>query len=201
MKKIAGKIAMFLILVMLANTFTGCFTPWAIEKIKDVKDGQALAAFALLIFPLCLFLDIFVLISWIGGGKRSADAPEVDGEFVLATIAALPETERAAAMEKINSMSEQQFDSAVKVIRAFCALPQNDRVLLAEALRSLPETEQAFLTETANSLTDEERAALTDEFSSIPPEEMTRQMKVLLETPSSDWGYREYAAGRFAAGR
>jgi hypothetical protein len=69
---------------------------------------------------------------------------------------------------------------------------------MAEEIRSLSEKEQDYLTKTAKSLTDEEIAALADEISAIPAEEMARQVQILRETPSSDWGYREYAAERFA---
>ena len=221
MKKIAGKIAMILVLVMLANTFTGCFTAWAVEVSKRGNEGDR--ALIGLLFLLCLGLD-FVL--WpielmVYGGIRSvyaaegggpqteeelallttkaASLPEADGAFLTAAITSLPETERASALERINSVPEQRFAAAVKAMRALYALPLSDRVLLAEAIHSLPETEQVFLTETADSLTDEEITALADEISSTPITEIVSRMKVLRETPSSDWGYREYAAERFVA--
>ena len=197
MKKIAGKIAIILILIMLANTFTSCFTTWAIDVIKNGKRGYPILG--VLLFVFCLSLDFITLPIQLA--IRSAYTPEADGEFLTEAIAALPETERASALEKINSLSEQQLVSVAKAMRALYALPRADRILLAEAIRCLPETEQAFFSETAKSLTDGEIAVLADEISSIPVVEMADQIKVLLETPSSDWGYREYAAERFVAGR
>ena len=194
MKKIAGKIAMILVLVMLANTFASCFTQWTIDLIKS--GNEFLAVVGILLFLPCLVLDLITLPAQ---PKRSVYAS--DGEFLTEILAALPETERASAQEKINSLSEQQLASVVKAIRALYALPQADRVLLADAARSLPETEQAFLKETASSLTDGEIAALADEISLIPAADMAAQINVLREAPSQDWGYRKYAAERFAAGR
>jgi len=198
MKKISGKIAMILILVLLAGMFTSCFTAWAIDVVVNRRPE---AIIAILLFPLWPALDIilwpFELAWWLQGGGRGVY--EDDGAFITALIDSLPETERASALEKVNSVPEGQFAAMVKVMRALSELPQADRVLLIESIRSLPEEEQAFLRETANSLTDVDIAALADEFSSIPAEEMARQVGVLRETPTSDWGYREYAAERFAA--
>jgi len=222
MRKIAGKIALILILIMAANTFTSCFTIWAFSEITGGTSGAVLA---ILLFPFCLVLDIltwpFQLIALAAAAnkkdKRSvyevaalteeecalvtaktASLSEEDSDFLIAAIASLPETERAVALEQLNSVPEQQFASVVKVMRALYVLPQADRISLVEELRSLPEEEKAYLLETANSLTDEERAALVDEVVSLSADEMSRQARVLLETPSSDWGYREYAAERLA---
>jgi hypothetical protein len=218
MRKIAGKIAMFLILVMLASMFTSCFTVWCIELITSGNQYVVLAAIFLL--PCCFVLD---LITWpvqllmklgIGTGteeeeavltegelafltEKTASLPEADSAFLMALVASLPETERASALEQISSVPEQRFASTVKVMRALYVLPQSDRLFLVETIRSLPEKEQVFLTETANSLTEDEIAALADDISSIPLTEMGRQMQVLRETPPSDWGYREYATERF----
>jgi hypothetical protein len=218
MKKIADKIAMILILVMLAGTFTSCFTAWCIE---NASSG------AILLLPVALGFDLITLpfqIADLARGKRwrqasgvytvegaaplteeeralltekTASLPEEDGAFLMALIAALPETERASAMEKINSVPEQKFPSTVKAMRTLYVLPQADRVSLVEAIRSLPEKEQLFLTETANSLTDGEISALVAEINSIPTVELSRQIKVLRETTPSEWGYREYVAERF----
>jgi uncharacterized protein YceK len=225
MKKIAGKIAMILILILAVNTFTSCFTAWAFTEVYKERGGAALA---ILLLPFCLVLDVLtwpfqlIALAAAAGSKSRSDSrsayeisalteeecalltaktaslPEEDGEFLIAAIASLPGTERAGALEQLNSVPERQFASLVRVMRALYALPQDDRVLLVEELRSLPEEEKAYLTETGNSLTDEERAALVDEIISLPAKEMSRQIEILRETPSSDWGYREYAAERFA---
>jgi len=225
MKKIAGKIAMILILIMVANTFTSCFTIWAFDSIANRKSGAALA---ILLLPFCLILDVLtwpfqlIALAAAAGSKnrdgdrsayeisalteeecalltaKTASLPEEDGEFLIAAIASLPEAERAGALEQLNSIPEQKFASTVKVMRALYALPQADRVSLVQELRSLPEEEKAYLLETESALTDEERAALVDEVISLSADEISRQARTLLETPSSDWGYREYAAERFA---
>jgi len=199
MKKIAGKIAMILILIMLAGMFTSCFTRWSIGLMES--DNSFLQFIGFICFLPCLGLD---LLTWLvqaaltQGSFNFRGVYEDDMAFLTALIASLPETERASAQEQINSVPEQQLASVAKTVRALCALPQADRIFLLEALRSLPEKERAFLTETASSLSDEEIAALADDLSSIPASEMARQVNILRKNPSSDWGYREYAAERFA---
>jgi hypothetical protein len=218
MKKISGKIAMILILVMLGSMIVGCyFTQWAFNQPSIVT--------ILLLFP-CLVLDLlvdtFVVFVWLlSGGKfngklasaesevplteeesailteKTASLPGEDSAFFIAAIASLPETQRASVLERISSVSEKKLASEVKAMRTLCELPEKDRVFLAEAITSLPEKEWSFLMETAKILTDEEKITLADEVSSTPIKEMSRQLNILRETPSSDWGYREYAAERF----
>jgi hypothetical protein len=223
MKKIAGKIAMILILVMVAGMLASCFTIWVNDHLI-IHDGgvlEGLGWFFLGVPAILLDIALWPITIpyaiehprgvYIADTKallteeeyafltgKTISLPEADRAFLTAFIAALPEAERAAALEQVNSVPEQQFASVVKAIRALYALPQADRVFLVEAIRSLPEGEQIFLTGTRNSLTDGEIAALADELSSIPAAEMARQIEIFRETPYSDWGYREYAAERFA---
>jgi len=218
MKKISGKIAIILILVMLGSIFLGCkFTQWA----RDREDFLG----ALLLIP-CMILDLcvdtFYVFAWLltagafkgalasaNGGtpltedeyailtEKTDSLPEEDGVFFMAVITSLPETERASVLERITSLPEQKFASEVKAMRTLCALPEKDRVFLVEAITSFPEKEWFFLMETAKSLTDEEIITLAEEVSSTPIKEMSRQINTLREIPSSDWSYREYAAERF----
>jgi hypothetical protein len=215
MKKITGKIAMFLILVMLGSMFTGCFTDWLFKEVKNKT------VVGLLFLPF-IGLDVTLLpitLPYFLNHPRSVYAaedttklpqeeraflaektvslPEADGAFLTALITALPEAEQASVLELLNAVPEQRFHYVVKAMRVLYALPQDDHVFLVEAIRSLPEKEQLFITETANSLTDMEIAALADEFSSISAAELTYRIQILRETPSSEWGYREYAAERF----
>jgi hypothetical protein len=215
MKKISGKIAMILIVAMLGSMIVGCFfTQWAFEQPGIVT--------ILLLLP-CLALDIivdtFIVLAWIVTGgtmkqvklnatplteeegailtEKTSSLPEEDSVFFMALISSLSETQRASVLERISSVPEQKFASEVKAMRTLCALPEKDRVFLVQAITSLPEKEWFFLMETAKSLTDEEIITLADEVSSTPIREMSRQLNTLREIPSSDWGYREYAAERF----
>jgi len=215
MKKISGKIAMILIVAILGSIIVGCYcTQWAFTQPPLVT--------ILLLFP-CIVLDIvvdtFIVFAWIFTGgtmkqvklnatplteeecailtEKTASLPEEDSVFFMAAISSLPETQRASVLERISSVSEQKLASEVKAMRTLCELPEKDRVFLVEAITSLPEKEWSFLMETAKSLTDEEIITLADEVSSTPIKEMSRQINTLREIPSSDWGYREYAAERF----
>jgi len=205
MKKLSKTIAMVLIMVMLCGIFISCFTEMCVGLLESEYEFLRGVGFLLFVPALCLDLITLPIQVPMGLGpfKRSVYEiegavllPEADGEFLGALAALLPEAERAALLEHIASLSEPQFIAEVKALHALFALPQAERVLLAEAIKSLPEEEQAFLTETRNSLSDAEMAALAEEFCSIPTEEMSRHARSMLKTPSSDWGYREYAARR-----
>jgi hypothetical protein len=158
MKKIAGKIAMILVLVlvMLAGMFTNCyFTQWDGKTFLE-KDNGFLVFIGVLLFIPCFVLDIIALpfqfFWWLGGQGRSvsiadseallrdeecailtemrASLPEEDGAFLMALIAAIPEAERSAALEQINAIPKHQFTYMVKTIRSLYALPQAKRIFL-----------------------------------------------------------------------
>jgi len=222
MKKIAGKIAMILIMVMLANTFISCFTALTVGGLIQ-SDNAALKLLGCLVLLPAILLDIItfpVQLAILAESSKSiyvvqndapltdeelailseipAYLPEADRTLLTAGIAAMPIEKRASALAEINSLPERQLPSMVKAMRALYALPQEDRVFLAEAKRSLlPEEERALFAKTARSLSDDDVAALADEISSIPVVEMKRQINILRETPVSDWGCREYVAERF----
>jgi len=227
MKKIARKIAMILMLVMLCNVFISCFTAWCIDLIES--DKKFLQVVGVLLFVPALALDLITIpiqaplgLGPFTGSKKSvitmegeailpeADTvfiteimeitdclSEADGGFFKALAVSLPELKLAALLEHRNSVSELQFASEVKALHAIYTLPQSERILLAQAIKSLPEAERAFITETSSSLSDAQIAVLADEFCSMSPADIAYQARVMLETPSANWGYREYAAQRF----
>jgi hypothetical protein len=118
MKKIAGKIAMILILIMLASMFTSCFTRWSMELMGS--DNGFLQFIGFICFLPCIGLDIVTGLVQIalsdGSAFRGAYAD--DAAFLTALLASLPETERASAQEQINSVPEPQLASVAKAIRA-----------------------------------------------------------------------------------
>jgi len=200
MRKIEGKIAVILVLVMAAGLCTGCFTAWSLNNGASV-----------LLLPFCMLIDVLVwpfeLIDLANGGdgllknglkgKRSVSSPEDDAAFLTEFINLLPETERAAALERLHSIPEERLGSVVQAMYAAYALPYADRVSLAEAVRGLPDSERAILTETVNAMSADEMADLADEIVSMPETEKARLMKELREKPYEDWGL-EYAAARYA---
>jgi hypothetical protein len=214
-KKIAQKIAMILLLVMLVNVFTGCFSSWNGELLNS-GNGFLIFIGAVLLVP-CFLLDLITLpiqIWWYTQNRsvyaanmadllteaefaflteKTAFMDEEDGAFFMALIASLPEEERASVLEQVNSISEQRLASSIKVMRMLFMLPQEDRVFLTAAVHSMPEKERAFLTDMSNSLSDSEMADLAEEFVSLTAAEMSRSVYIMRETPYSEWGYREYA--------
>jgi hypothetical protein len=136
MKKIAGKIAMILILVMLANSFASC-TIFAIARGGDADD---------IVYSILLDLAIAFLAACVYFGTRDSQA-EPPGETVIyfASAEYNPLTQYYSVMEILNSLPEKERDSFM------------------ERLNSLPETKHADFAETINFLPEAEIDSLTEE--------------------------------------
>jgi hypothetical protein len=140
MKKIARKIAMFLVLVMIASSLNGCFTTWAATgEFPDISyagggpGGIGLLVLGILILPVDLVVAGVVLIAKAGiqaarnkRGKlmegidtfsvpiRSLPVAELDS--FMQTFDSLPEAEIASYTETMNSFSEREISAIVEAI-------------------------------------------------------------------------------------
>jgi hypothetical protein len=150
MKKIAGKIAMILILVMLANSFAGCtiFVPVATKDPTMVAVGMMLDLLSVL-----LIVVIMVLVEAPNETEiylaNAEHAPLTDYYSAMEILNSMPETERAAVMEKFNSM------------------PEAKRSVLARTVASLPQTEIAASIERLNALSETELASAVQDFNAL----------------------------------
>jgi hypothetical protein len=95
MKKIAGKIAMILILVMLANSFAGCMI-WGPIVMGGSTDDKILAFLAGLVVDI---FTIVVIVYCLGG---FGEAPNETGIY-LAGAEHNPLMDYYSVMEKLNS--------------------------------------------------------------------------------------------------
>jgi predicted small secreted protein len=157
MKKTVRKIAMILILIILTNSLSSCFTMAAAGGgFPDISDGQALLGLIVLealIFPVDLAVAGVVLIvkgiqtaAKDARGKKMEDIdtfsaninslPPAQLDSLTQKINSLPEAELAYFMEIVNSFSESEFDA---IVAALNNLSEEEIASSIEALNSMPE--------------------------------------------------------------
>ena len=134
MKKIAGKIAMLLVLVMLANSFAGC----TIINFLISDEFSELHAWGILLDALIIAL----IVAASQGEFSEAEPPsETETGIYLTNAEHNPLTDYYSAMEIFNSLSE------------------TEKIALMEKLNSLPAEKHASLIRTVNSLPQTKIAA------------------------------------------
>jgi len=174
MKKIARKIAMILVLVMLASSFTGCFTMWVIDN----KVG-ALMFFTL---PLDLVTLPIQIIVWIVKEVGFIDSGELGSQIYLANVADNHSAEYYSLRNKIFSLPEEEFSSLNQILSAIpeierkyttekIASLQEEKIFsLISAYNNLPEKEIISSIRRINALSEKERISLLHSFNSLSEE-------------------------------
>jgi len=162
MKKLGRTIALVLVLIMLAGSFTSCFT---VKAIKGDYDGGLL----FVIFPIYPFLDLVTspiqILYWIIAKQPPWDSflanaePESHIYLANAEYTELPE---------YNSLKKKMF-----------ALPETELTAITETINSLPETELRSLTEAVISLPEEKKSSLIRAYNSLPESEIIASMERL----------------------
>ena len=156
MKRIAGKIAMILVLVMLAGSFTGCFTMYAFKEWDETM---------LLVFPLPLFpaLDIvtapiqlaILIVEIAQSQEMKSKAMEMDNIDTFSSdlnINSIPEADWFSLTEKINSLPEAEISAFSKTVDS---LSKTEISAITRAFNNLSEAEILSSMETLNSMPDE----------------------------------------------
>ena len=166
MKKIAGKIAMILILVMLANSFAGCSVILPQIFGEDARSlGTGIDIVILVVAGLAALLAVTIFVE--------AEPPNETGIYLASSehnllteyysameiLNSLPEAERVAVMEKINSLSAEKHDSLVRII---ASLPQAEIAAYIEKLNALSEAELVSTVQGFNALSEAELDVLAD---------------------------------------
>ena len=160
MKKIAGKIAMILILVMLANSFASCtiLIPVVTKDSSDVMLGM--------VADLLVAIAIALLIALVEAPNEteiylaSAEhSPLTDYYSVMDIINSLPETERVALMEKLNSLPAKKLAYLISTVTS---LPQTEITASIERLNALSETELSSVVRDFNALSETGLDVLAD---------------------------------------
>jgi len=181
MKKISGKIAMILILVILISSFTGCLSYWGRSHapIKRVL----YAVVDILTLPISLIcLVVYIIVtqetetqSYLANLDNNAftecyslyekmnSLPNAEFASLTQTLNSISETERNSTMKIINSLPET---TLVSLVSAYKALPESDIISSIEKIKSLPETELVSLLQTFNSLSEAELNSLIESINS-----------------------------------
>jgi hypothetical protein len=190
MKKIARKIAMILVLVMLANCFTSCFTIWGIKEATRTGNQSELIAYG--IFADLAIVGIILLGILLGGRAETPDETEIylanaehnplmDYYFALNTLNSLTEMERVVLMEKLNSLPTVKRDD---LIRTVTSLPQAEITVSIERLNALSEAELASTVQDFNALSEVELDSVIDKLNervnSLPVADYVAVIKNLL---------------------
>jgi hypothetical protein len=181
MKNIAGKIAMLLILVMLAGSFTDCLSyvgrgePMLNRVLYGVVDIVFLpiSLIALIVYLIVtqeteaqsylvnldnnLLMDQYSLLS---NYHKMNSLPEEEFASLMRILHSIPQTECNSTMEKFTSLSETQL---VLLVKAYNSLPEGVITSSIERIKSLPEAELASILHTFNSLNEAELNSIIEE--------------------------------------
>jgi len=197
MKKIAGKMAMFLILVMLAGSFTSCLSWWLMTgeplDLGNVSgEGVLLLIFLPVIDVILLPLALTVCIVRAGiEAARDNRGQRFDGvDTFSATVRSLPEAELDSLMQRFNSLPESEIDS---LMQRFYSLPESEIDSFTETMNSFSEAEISAMVAALNHFSEKEIASSMETLSSMPKEELVSTMNDLQHVKIR---YQYYLKGR-----
>jgi hypothetical protein len=182
MRKISRTIAMILVLVMLASSFTGCLSYFLIV------DRGLSPVFLVLTIPadIGLLIVVIMLAAITASGEtgsqiylanagdysfteyyslrdRLYSLPDAELAALRHALDAIPGTELNSAMERFTSLPEEK---RISLIRTYNSLPEGEFITKIERINSTPETELVSLLQAFNSLSEEEFYSLLKEINS-----------------------------------
>jgi len=166
MKKISGTIAMILILVMLASSFTGCTLIIPLLDGFDDPDAILIGLGVDLMIGL-IILGTYFLMYTVGGTETPSEA---ETQIYLASADYYPVTQTYLLMKKKNSLLEA---GMVSVMDRLNSLPAAKLAALVSSVCVLPATEIASLTERLSALSDTELASQLRILNALSDEEFT----------------------------
>ncbi|GBU29384.1 hypothetical protein R84B8_02948 [Treponema sp. R8-4-B8] len=150
MKKIAGKIAMILVIIIIANTFSGCLLT------KYFSNADAFPIMYLFTIPLDLItspIQIIVLVTvWAIEEAREERGKKIDGIDTFSAVNSLPE-----------------FDS---LTRRISSLPEEKIVPFTETMNSFSKEENSAMLKAFNNLSEEEIASSIKALNLMPNEKL-----------------------------
>jgi hypothetical protein len=183
MKKISKTIAMILVLVMVAGSFTGCLSYWLITGEPLDISGSGKAGF--LIIMISPIVDIIVLpialtVCIVKFGMETARdnrGRKWDGiDTFSATVKALPHVEFNSLMHKFDALPESELDV---LAYKFYSLPEKEIDAYSQTLSSFSEKEIAVMTQAVNSLPEVKIISLMKTLNSMPEEKFISAMNKL----------------------
>jgi len=190
MKKFSGTIAMVLILVMLACSFTGCLS--YVYRSASTPKRVAFAIVDIITLPISLLALLIYVIINDASGEMESQLYLANAEYSVFTeyyslmdkIYSLPEEELAALRQTLNSIPESE---RVSSIERLTSLSETDRVSLVNAYNALSETEIISSVGRINSLSEEERVSLLQDFNSLSEAELASLIEQLKSLHEADY--------------
>jgi hypothetical protein len=188
MRKFSGIIAMVLIMIILASSFTSCLS-YVYRSAEPVK-RVIFAIVDIMFLPLSLLaLLIYIIITeadgeaayqtYLAGAGNNIPAeylflmekysslPEEEFALLRQLVAAIPESEYGFVMDKINSLSDAK---RLSLVSAYTALPEAEIISSLNRINALSETERASLLQQFKSLSETEITTMIDELNLMQEE-------------------------------
>jgi len=185
MKKFSRVIAMALVLLMLACSFTSCLS-YVYRSAAPLK-RVVFAVVDIVFLPISLIaLLVYIIITDASGDMdsqvymASADDSIFSEYYSLAgkinslseeelaslreTLNSLPEADRISSMEKISALSDEK---RISLVSAYASLPDTEYLSALERISALSEEELVALLQSFNVLSDEELDSIIEELSAL----------------------------------
>jgi len=183
MKKISRIIAIILVLVMVATSFTSCLSWWLITgELLDLSHVNGEGALLLIFLPIvdvCLLpiaLTVVIVRKSIEHA-RDKRGKKWDGiDTFSATVRSLPQTDFNSLMYKFDALPETEIDA---LAYKFYSLPEAEINAYSQTLSSFSEKEIAAMTEAVNRLPEERLNILIKALNSMPEEKLISTMHKL----------------------
>jgi hypothetical protein len=152
MRKIAGKIALILVLIMLANSFSAC----TIIYMVATNGGSSNSELDKLILAACIAVDIGAVI------------------YVIINMVSVFKGNNKPQVATADSLSEEEYNSLIEKLDS---LPEAELASLVETINSLPEAEKNSLIGKIDSLTEEELVSIARTFNATPQMELVSSIR------------------------
>jgi hypothetical protein len=172
MKKISRTVAMVLFLVMLASSFTSCFT------IQAFKEGNYTDVPIAILLDIALIILLGMGIPMLFDGVGESEAPETG--IYLANAGHNPFSEYYFLRDKMYALPEM-----ASAMGRLNALSETERSSLTDKLYYLPETEFASSVKRLNALSEAELSSVMRAFGSLSEKELDSLIEKLDERLNS----------------
>ena len=173
MKKISGKIAMILVIIMLASSFTSCFTVGLMNSLGSNTTGPFSFLFTLLCglmitVPLDIVTSPIQIPVYVAKKKQEREREErakfMENIDTFSSIISMHEAQLTSLAQKINSLPEDRLVLFKEAVNSFS---EKEISIMAEAVDNMTEKEIIASIEILNSMSDEELIATLNSFQQI----------------------------------
>ena len=166
MKKIAVKIAMVLVIIMIANTFSGCFT-MGLYADTTASNNPILFLFGWIVtIPLDIITSPVQITVWAVKKdmeqKRDARGKKMDGVDTFSAVNSLPELD--SLIQKMSSLPEEKIIPFTETIYSFS---EEENSAMFNAFNNLSKEEIVSSIKTLNSMSGEKLIATLNSFQNI----------------------------------